>query len=189
MNWKSQRFILIGLIVVLAAAVWLMRSLPLDMLTMRELNPPAESSPNSNMTYDQTVPAENAVPPLLSDPQAALDLQIDITPAGLPVYPNATRLIGRRQTDENAVEEFAVWSIADADLAEVERFYLQAAIDAGFGIDAGPVVSDEPEPLGDSGARSRNILCRRDGQTLILRLRSVGSSIRISLILRYTMQP
>ncbi|QNN21577.1 hypothetical protein HED60_04570 [Planctomycetales bacterium ZRK34] len=189
MTWQTQRFILIGLIVILGAAVWLMRSMPIDRLTRRgDLNPPAQTPPDTDMSYDQfdTAGATRGSAALPGSPDAVDSMltprgaePLNEPPAGLPVYPEAKKLIAYRQTVGDTVQELTAWSIpsSDADVNKVVAFYRQAAEQAGFESRSS---ADHTEP---------SLLMTRNGQTLSIRARSAGSSIRVSLILRYTMLP
>jgi hypothetical protein len=184
-TWHTQRFILIGLIVLLGAAVWLMRSIPTEAPPRPEdFNPPvakpdvpAPALPDSPETVDAMLTPRGAEP--LATP-----------PADLPIYPGATKLLLYRQPAGDSVQDFGVWSIDGAELDAVRQFYYQAATDAGFGLLA------DHRPRGELSRSDLRLnesapstVWRRNDQTLILRIRSVGPSIRVGLILRYTMQP
>lgn len=181
MTWQTQRLVLIGLIVILGATVWLMRSVPPSTLL------PDDEPTGQN---DSTATAPDPDPaPALPESAEAVDTMLtprgaeamDAPPAGLPMYPDANKLIAYRQRLDGAVQELTAWSIpqtaGEPTAVQVADFYREAAAEAGF------------EPVSTSAEGPANLVLRRGEQTLMVRARSAGPSIRVSLILRYTMQP
>lgn len=192
MNFRQQRILLIGLIIVTAAMVLLMRSLPGDLPP--KTDPPDTPKSPSEMTYQQQDADETNIDDLLTDPAGSITPRgtkpLGHPPADLPVYPEATQLLLYRQPEGDAVQEFGVWMIDDATLDEVRKFYHQAAMDAGFGLLADGALRREQTP-GELRPNQTppSTVWRRDDQTLIIRIRQAGAQLRVSLILRYTMKP
>jgi len=96
-------------------------------------------------------------------------------PADLPLYNDARPLFGFEQEASGWVQQMGVWTIADADAGEVMQFYQRAVEKGGF------------KPLGNPSNPTENGVYHRGKQTLLVKARQAGASVRLSLIFRYTM--
>ena len=150
---------------------------------------PAPAPPVPSLAYPAAVagtvepPTSGGLESLLGgkglDPQKILarpdQKPLATAPAGLAEFPGATRLLGRSQGDHAWQEDLAVYRIAEAGTDAVIDFCRRSATEAGF--------KAVPGDAGKGPAIS--VVFRRDTESLLVRARPVGESVRLTVIHRY----
>ena len=103
----------------------------------------------------------------------------DAEPADLPppAGAGAVNLMRYRRVAGPIVEHASIWTIRDADYADVASYYGEAAQGKGF-------EELDRRELAETRVRQRRY--GRDGQVLTIRVRQAGASVRVVLQLRYT---